>query len=337
VEFEKNTDSSMSTAKMVLGVVKKAVPPPFNLLATAALAVVQLAENAVTQKMSGARLAHRISRITFVVLKLTTTVGSTDAVLKCAQDLTAVFQRAVALLEQLGGRSWTDLSWLERVRLMHKKYTSCSEDKFTAIHEELNCVMTDFAISDALQLLIRAGPEPSAEANHEATRDKMQLLGIAGPSAQQVREASRDELALVVEDIQNVQETLLTKPFSDLPEPQRQRDPRDVILDKNTVLGGSLTSIRSADRDELTHFLEEFQWLKQEMEACARGASECRVSVLPRFVAAANKVRSLPRHDRQADKAGPRGVCVCVSRHAIRAKCGCENIQDVHRDHFEQH
>jgi hypothetical protein len=77
--------------------------------------------------------------------------------------------------------------------------------------------------------------------------------------------------------LKGLQETLLTKPFSDLPEPQRQRDPRDVILDKNTVLGGSLTSIRISDRDELTHFLEEFQWLKQEMEACARGASECRV------------------------------------------------------------
>jgi hypothetical protein len=37
--------------------------------------------------------AGRIARINFIVLELTTTVGSTDAVKKCAEDLTAVFNR----------------------------------------------------------------------------------------------------------------------------------------------------------------------------------------------------------------------------------------------------
>jgi serine/threonine protein kinase len=276
-EFEKNTDSSrtpITVAKMALAAAKEVVPPRFRLLVTAALAVVQLAENAVINKHQCARLAGRIARINFIVLELATTQGSTDAVLKCADDLTAVFNRAVTLLEEfrVNDRSWTELSWIERVRLTHKKYASYTADEFMAIHEELNGVLADIALSDALQRLIRiAGPGPSAEVIHGATRDEIQLLRIAGPSAQEVREAAQDEMALVVEDIQSVSnllqgrpETLPTTPFS---ESQRKLDPRDVIIDKNTVLGGSLTSIRSEDRNELAYFLEEFQWLKQEMEA----------------------------------------------------------------------
>jgi serine/threonine protein kinase len=71
--------------------------------------------------------------------------------------------------------------------------------------------------------------------------------------------AMRDQMAHIAEELQNMsallkglQETLLTKPFSDLPEPQRKLDPSDVILDKNTVLGGSKSVVYAGTLYELT-------------------------------------------------------------------------------------
>jgi serine/threonine protein kinase len=224
--------SAISGVKAVLEAVKKVVPSPVDSLAGVALMVVQAAENAVVNKIACVDLARRIARINFIVLQLMLTKG-TDAVRKCTEDLTVVFNRAVTLLEKLRdtkGRRWVDLSWIERVKATCKKYSPRTAEEIAAIHIRLDHVVSETNLAVTLQ-----------------------LQQCAGPSLDDIRVAMRDEMTHIVDQIQclelkgedmnavhqQLQVILHSEPFSGLPEPQQYLDARDVIIDKNMVLGGS--------------------------------------------------------------------------------------------------
>jgi hypothetical protein len=217
-EFEKNTDSSrtpITVAKMALNAAKEmGVPYPFDCLVIAALALVQLVENAVEYKSECARLADRIARINLLVRELTTAEGSTDAVLKCAQDLTAVINRAVTLLEECrdNDRSWTKLGWTQRVKVTCKKVVASTADKFTEIYKELDPIISDTNLAVTLQLQRCTGPQ---QRRHH---DQQQQHHAPGPVARPSRHRAPARPDEILQYVQRFQDDIVPRcPHCDCP------------------------------------------------------------------------------------------------------------------------
>jgi serine/threonine protein kinase len=227
---QRDTDSTgkaLTIAKLVLETAKTVVPPPFGVLVHAASMVVVLAERALANTAECIRLACRVARINFIVLEMTTK-GVTPAVRQCTEDLTEVFRKAVDLLKRFQGGQ--DLGWAERIKATYQMYFKNLADDFAGIHAELTTIVQESTLGVALQDLKRC----------------------AAPSIEDIRKGVRDEVAHVVEEVErlrqetgegmgNVQQQLqaiLDSPaFARVPARRQVFEPRDVVLDKTTVLG----------------------------------------------------------------------------------------------------
>jgi hypothetical protein len=227
---EKKNESNrkaLSAAKKVLNDAKAVIPPPFNALVHAASIVVQLAEQSLGNTAECIRLACRVARINFIVLEMATK-GATPAVRQCTEDLKEAIRKATDLLKRFQGTK--DLGLADCVKATYQMYFNHVADEFFRIHEELTSIVQESTLGLAL---------------HDKER-------CAAPSIEDIRKGVRDEVARVMDKVEwlgqemgerldNVQEQLqaiLDSPgFGNLPPRRKVFEPRDVVLDKTTVLG----------------------------------------------------------------------------------------------------
>jgi hypothetical protein len=202
------------------------VPMPFNLIVKAGLQVLNLAHRAVVNKRACAKLARRIAHVSFIILELTVkeTTWSNQAVIQCTHALTEEFNRAVKLLEEF--QSGQNPSWLERAQIVVKRCSENTIKEFTDIHAALDSLVTQANLGVALAIYDRA------------------------PSIDDIRAAMHDEMAHVAEEIrwqqQEIQAVLDAPAFKELSGRQVRQTvfmPRDVFIDKKTVLGRGASSV----------------------------------------------------------------------------------------------
>jgi serine/threonine protein kinase len=238
---EKDKDVEMcltatTVAKVVLEkFVEAVVPKPFNSLVQLTLQVIHLAENAVMNTSECVALAARIARINFILLELTTMEGHTRGVLKCAEDLTEVFNSAVALLRDFQGGK--ELGRFARMKGFYQQYSSNTVEDFVSIHKKLDAIVPETHFVVTLELLRRLSRQSADIA--KSVRDEMvHMLETVQWQAKGNKKGKKKKAVQ-----QQLQEVLSSQPFRDLRAPEEMIEVCKVIIDKDTELYRSISSV----------------------------------------------------------------------------------------------
>ena len=159
------------------------VPAPINSVCSVTSELLALSNNCVVNTAEACRLADRVSRIMFAVLRLSIQPSSFEGSALIASQLLKVLRQSVELLEVFQPPSKSQ-SFVEVIMRKLTIYSSSTVETFTRIHEDLSMIMQDRLFVSTI-----------------TSGDSAAVAVLASPTLEQITQGIRQEISHVMEEV----------------------------------------------------------------------------------------------------------------------------------------